>query len=101
MIPVKDSVEPLNAIKPPSTIDLLEPADIVIAKYEVFVAFEKTKIVISRTLVSEEHVAEHIHRIISMNTAIPVVDQTTVHLFNGCERTVAMLDDVGMTKVQI
>ena len=101
MVPVNNSVEPFNAIKPPNTIAFLEPADIMIAKYEVFVAFETTKIIFSRALISEEHIAEHIHCIISMNAAVPVVDQATIHLFNGCERTVAMLDDVGMTKVQI
>ena len=54
-----------------------------------------------RVLTGEHEIAQDVDRILRPDPAVPVVDQTTVHVLHTGEGTAAVPDDVGVTQVQV
>ena len=97
---VADFQHRLHAFKMVLNPHFFHPYPVVVSHNQVFFAGKLAEVRF-RVLAEEHEIAENVDRVICANAAVPVFQQGLVHFFYRAKRTAAVLDDLGMSKVQV
>ena len=100
-LPRIDLRRPLPGGKPFGEVDFVFPGQIVIAENEVFLPAQTGEIFLGRARRLIDKIAQNIHGVVFMHAAVPVCDESFVHLLHGRKGALAHAYDLRMPQMKI
>jgi hypothetical protein len=74
---------------------------VVIAEHQSLHPMKPMHDAASRGDITEEHITEHIHNIVVLDTRVPVFNESIVHLGDAVERALTIIDYIGVPEMQV
>jgi hypothetical protein len=74
---------------------------VVITKHKSLLPVKPMHDAASRGDITEEHVTEHIHNIVVLDTRVPVFNESIVHPSDAVERALTIIDNIGVPEMQV
>ena len=82
-------------------ITLFDPVPIMVADDQMLFSTQLSEILFRRLFISKHQIAQYDHRIMGVNTLVPITDQNVVHFFDIGKWPIAQANNILMAQMQV